>query len=124
MSQIATQTERSGKVMQDKEGKYLTFALGQEEYGLEIRYVTEIIGIQNITSLPDLPVYVMFIPIPIKMKYAAPGMLVILWALSLGLDIPIGNVAHLGGLISGVVYGFYLKNKFPNKTELIRRRFK
>jgi membrane associated rhomboid family serine protease len=27
---------------------------------------------------PNLPVYLMFVPIPIKMKYAAPGMLIIL----------------------------------------------
>lgn len=38
-----------------QEGKYLTFALGDEEYGIEIRNVTEIIGIQKITALPDTP---------------------------------------------------------------------
>jgi purine-binding chemotaxis protein CheW len=39
-------------------GKFLTFALGKEEYGIEIRYVTEIIGIQVITEVPELPEYV------------------------------------------------------------------
>ncbi len=39
------------------EGKFLTFALGGEEYGIEIRNVTEIIGIQNVTDLPDVPNY-------------------------------------------------------------------
>ncbi len=38
-------------------GKYLTFNLGQEVYGLEIRVVTEIVGMQNITEVPDLPFY-------------------------------------------------------------------
>lgn len=38
-------------------GKYLTFNIGQEVYGLEISVVTEIVGIQNITEVPDLPVY-------------------------------------------------------------------
>lgn len=38
-----------------QEGKYLTFSLGKEEYGIEIKVVTEIIGIQNITELPDMP---------------------------------------------------------------------
>lgn len=38
-------------------GKYLTFNLGREVYGLEIRVVTEIVGMQNITEVPDLPVY-------------------------------------------------------------------
>ena len=41
-----------------QEGKYLTFILGAEVYGLEIRYVTEIIGIQKITPVPDMPNYV------------------------------------------------------------------
>lgn len=39
-------------------GKYLTFNIGEEEYGIEIRYVTEIIGIQKITDLPDTPNFV------------------------------------------------------------------
>ncbi|HEX05190.1 MAG TPA: purine-binding chemotaxis protein CheW [Bacteroidetes bacterium] len=35
--------------------RYLTFNLENEEYGVEIRYVTEIVGIQPITELPDTP---------------------------------------------------------------------
>ena len=37
-----------------QKGKFLTFALGQEVYGIEIRYVTEIIGIQAITAVPEV----------------------------------------------------------------------
>jgi len=39
-------------------GKFLTFSIGKEAYGFEIKYVTEIIGIQDITEVPELPVYV------------------------------------------------------------------
>lgn len=39
-------------------GRFLTFSLGNESYGIEIRYVTEIIGIQPITEVPELPDYV------------------------------------------------------------------
>lgn len=39
-------------------GKYLTFALDQEIFGIEIQYVTEIIGIQKITEIPEVPEYV------------------------------------------------------------------
>lgn len=39
-------------------GKYLTFALGEEEYGIPIRSVTEIIGIQRITHVPDMPPHI------------------------------------------------------------------
>lgn len=38
--------------------KYLTFSLGSESYGIEIRYVTEIVGIQPITEVPELPDYI------------------------------------------------------------------
>jgi membrane associated rhomboid family serine protease len=46
-----------------------------------------------------------------------------LWALSAGIGLPIGNTAHLGGLLVGLGYGFYLKNKYPNKTRMISRHF-
>jgi purine-binding chemotaxis protein CheW len=38
--------------------KYLTFHLGSEDYGIEIRHVTEIIGIQKITVIPEMPDYI------------------------------------------------------------------
>ncbi len=38
--------------------KFLTFTVGKEEYGIEIRFVTEIIGIQKITDVPDMPGYI------------------------------------------------------------------
>lgn len=41
-----------------QKGKFLTFSLGKESYGIEIKYVTEIIGIQVITEVPELPEYV------------------------------------------------------------------
>ncbi|HWQ79824.1 MAG TPA: chemotaxis protein CheW [Anaerovoracaceae bacterium] len=36
------------------EGKYLIFAIEDELYGMEIRYITEIIGIQPIAEVPGL----------------------------------------------------------------------
>ena len=41
-----------------QQGKFLTFHLGEEVYGIEIRYVTEIIGIQKITEVPDMPDFI------------------------------------------------------------------
>jgi purine-binding chemotaxis protein CheW len=41
-----------------QKGKFLTFILGNEHYGLEIRYVTEIVGMQAITTIPELPSYI------------------------------------------------------------------
>ncbi len=39
-------------------GKYLTFFIGKEMYGIDISYVTEIVGIQEITKMPDMPDYI------------------------------------------------------------------
>ena len=41
-----------------KQGKYLTFSLENEEYGLEILKVREIIGYMNITPVPRVPEYI------------------------------------------------------------------
>lgn len=41
-----------------QKGKFLTFCIGREDYGIEIRHVTEIIGIQKITQVPDMPDFV------------------------------------------------------------------
>jgi len=38
-------------------GKFLAFTLGAEEYGIEIKYVTEIINMQPITVVPEVPVF-------------------------------------------------------------------
>jgi len=41
-----------------QKGRFLTFAIGKEVYGIEIKYVTEIINIQKITEVPELPDYI------------------------------------------------------------------
>lgn len=39
-------------------GKYLTFLIGKELYGIDISCVTEIVGIQAITVMPNMPDYI------------------------------------------------------------------
>lgn len=41
-----------------QKNKFLTFHLAGEDYGIEIAHVTEIIGIQKITEVPDMPDFV------------------------------------------------------------------
>ena len=71
---------------------------------------------------PKLPVLVFFI-IPMPMWLAMIFMMGVLWLLSLSLGLPIGNTAHLGGLLIGLAYGFYLKKKYPRKAKMISRYF-
>jgi purine-binding chemotaxis protein CheW len=58
MAQTTAQKEQLNKAIMEKEGKYLTFALGPEEYGLEILKVREIIGYMDITAVPQTPHHV------------------------------------------------------------------
>lgn len=39
-------------------GKFLTFILEKELFGIEIKFVTEIVGIQDITKVPEMPEYI------------------------------------------------------------------
>ena len=41
-----------------REGKYLTFSLAGEEYGIGIRKVREIIGMMAVTHVPQTPYYI------------------------------------------------------------------
>jgi len=45
------------KLTKNNKGKYLTFVLATEEYGIEILKVREIIGMIDITSVPQTPDY-------------------------------------------------------------------
>lgn len=40
-------------------GRFLTFSLGEEVFGVEIKFVTEIIGLQPITPIPETPDYIL-----------------------------------------------------------------
>lgn len=53
--------EQSGFAIQNEDtlkDKYLAFSLAEEDYGIEIRHVIEIIGIQKITKVPNLPIFI------------------------------------------------------------------
>lgn len=39
-------------------GRFLTFLVGEETYGIEIKNVMEIIGIQPVTEMPEMPEYI------------------------------------------------------------------
>ncbi|MBX7080977.1 MAG: chemotaxis protein CheW [Nannocystaceae bacterium] len=51
-------TEVTDDREESQDGKFLTFLIDGESYGLDIRHVTEIIGMHDITRVPDVPAYV------------------------------------------------------------------
>ena len=45
-------------ILSSRAGKYLTFSLGSEEFGIPVLKVREIMGVQEITAIPQTPAYV------------------------------------------------------------------
>src|SRR5947208_12939192 len=67
----------------DRAGKYLTFLIGKEEFGVGVLKVREIMGIQDITAVPQTPPYLKgvinlrgkVIPVvDLRLKFGLPGM--------------------------------------------------
>jgi purine-binding chemotaxis protein CheW len=58
MAELAETMDQAVKVMAEREGKYLTFTLAEEEYGIGILKIKEIIGMLPITSVPQTPEFV------------------------------------------------------------------
>ena len=58
MTELAKKMDQAVKVMAKREGKYLTFTLAEEEYGIGILKIKEIIGMMPITSVPQTPEFV------------------------------------------------------------------
>ena len=58
MAELTKVMDQAVKASVEKEGKYLTFTLAGEEYGIGILKIKEIIGMLPITSVPQTPDFV------------------------------------------------------------------
>jgi purine-binding chemotaxis protein CheW len=58
MAELTETMDQAVKVMADREGKYLTFSMANEEYGIGILKIKEIIGMMPITTVPQTPEFV------------------------------------------------------------------
>jgi purine-binding chemotaxis protein CheW len=58
MADLTNTMGREVDVTADREGKYLTFSMAEEEYGIGILKVKEIIGMMAVTMVPQTPPYV------------------------------------------------------------------
>lgn len=64
------------------------------------------------------------VPLELKMWVLPIVAIVPLVIIGFFVDLPIGNSAHFGGLVFGLIYGYYLRKKFPNKARIIRNTFR
>lgn len=62
---------------------------------------------------PNMPLYLMFIPIPIKAKWMVLGygLIELLFGINGGMDSSVAHFAHLGGMIFGFLILLYWKRK-------------
>ena len=59
---------------------------------------------------PNMPLFILFVPIPIKAKYVVAGFIVFsLFAGLTGIMPGIGHFAHLGGIVVGILFMLYWK---------------
>ena len=58
MTDVQNSPANNDKVIADRGGKYLTFSLADEEYGIGILKIKEIIGMMPITEVPQTPQFV------------------------------------------------------------------
>lgn len=77
------------------------------------------------TLLPKLRFSIIFLPFFSLPAYVmVPVVLILTWLVSATSGLPIGNVAHFGGFLVGLLYGFVLRMKYPQKTQMLQRYFR
>lgn len=75
--------------------------------------------------LPKLRFMIIFLPFFSLPAYImVPLVLVLTWAGSIAGGLPIGNVAHFGGFLAGIGYGWYLRVKYKRKVQMIQKMFR
>ncbi len=75
--------------------------------------------------LPRLKFSIIFLPFFSLPAYImVPLVLLLTWFISIISGLPVGNVAHFGGFLVGLLYGWFLRVKYPQKTMLLQRYFR
>jgi len=73
---------------------------------------------------PKLKFMIIFLPFFSLPAYIMiPLVLFGTWLVSSTVNLGIGNTAHFGGFLCGIIYGLYLKKKYPKKTQMLSRQF-
>jgi membrane associated rhomboid family serine protease len=78
-----------------------------------------------VVLLPRIRFSIIFLPFFSLPAYVMiPLVLFVLWLLSAVWALPVGNAAHFGGFLAGLIYGVYLKRKYKRKVEMLQRYFR
>ena len=96
-------------------------------------FVPSISGVVDVAStiLIFMMIFSMFSPssffrrfaLPLRLQFWLAPIVAIVPLLLIGffVKLPIGNTAHLGGLVVGLAYGGYLRSKYRQKVKLLNR---
>lgn len=75
--------------------------------------------------LPRLRFSIIFLPFFSLPAYImVPLVLILTWLVTIAVGLPIGNVAHFGGFLAGIAYGYYLRVKYRRKVNMLQRMFR
>ncbi len=75
--------------------------------------------------LPKIRFSIIFLPFFSLPAYVmVPLALFLTWGVSILGGFPIGNVAHFGGFLAGLSYGYYLRARYAKKIMLLERYFR
>ncbi len=77
-----------------------------------------------VVLLPRMRFSIIFLPFFSLPGYIMiPLVLILTWLASLAASLPIGNVAHLGGFLAGLAYGYFLRVRYKKKVIALQRFF-
>ena len=75
--------------------------------------------------LPKVRFSIIFLPFFSLPAYVmVPLILFLTWFATIAADLPVGNVAHFGGFLAGLTYGYYLRAKYRKRVMMLDRYFK
>lgn len=78
-----------------------------------------------VVLLPRVRFMIIFLPFFSLPAYImVPLVLIGMWLASIAGGLPVGNVAHFGGFLAGIFYGFYLRSKYRKKVARLQRMFR
>ena len=78
-----------------------------------------------VVILPNIRFSIIFLPFFSLPGYLmVPLVLILTWVVSFFVGLNIGNVAHFGGFLAGITYGFYLRTKYKRKILILQRYFR